>query len=287
VQRWVKEPLLHFLALGALVFFVYGIVAKEEVDENEIFVSRGQQENLVNTFSRTWQRLPTPQEYQGLLRDYIREEIAYRQTRDMGLDENDIVIRRRLRQKLEMLAEDVAGLVPPTDEELQAHLEANPEDFALEPRLSLHQLYFSVDRRGERAREDAEQQLVALGPGGTDRDWETLGDPLSLPATLKDTTPSGLGRLFGDVFVEELAAVEPGSWQGPVKSGYGWHLVYVFDHQPGRQPDLVEVRDDVERDVLVQRRKESIDRLYDELAATYSIEIEPLSPPREASAGQQ
>ena len=76
MRRWFKEPLLHFLALGALIFFVYGVVAKEEVDENEIFVSRGQQENLVNTFSRTWQRLPTPEEYQGLLRDYIREEVG-------------------------------------------------------------------------------------------------------------------------------------------------------------------------------------------------------------------
>ena len=173
MRRWLKEPLLHFLALGALIFFVYGILAKEEVDENEIFVSRGQQENLVNTFSRTWQRLPTPEEYQGLLRDYIREEIAYRQTRDMGLDENDIVIRRRLRQKLEMLAEDVAGLVPPTEQELQAYLEANPEDFALEPRLSLHQLYFSVDRRGDRAREDAAQQLAVLGSSGADLEWAT------------------------------------------------------------------------------------------------------------------
>jgi hypothetical protein len=287
MRRWLKEPLLHFLALGALIFFVYGVVAQEEIDENEIFVSRGQQENLVNTFSRTWQRLPTPEEYQGLLRDYIREEIAYRQTRDMGLDENDIVIRRRLRQKLEMLAEDVAGLVPPTDAELQAYLEANPEDFALEPRLSLHQLYFSADRRGERAREDAAQQLAVLGSTGAGPDWEARGDPLPLPATLEDTTPSGLGRLFGDVFVAELDAVEPGKWQGPVQSGYGWHLVYVFDRQPGRQPELAEVRSGVERDVLVQRRRESIDRLYDELAANYLIEIEPLGPPRQASAGRQ
>ena len=114
-----------------------------------------------------------------------------------------------------------------------------------------------------------------------------MGDPLSLPVTLEDTTPSGLGRLFGDVFVKELDAVEPGKWQGPVKSGYGWHLVYVFDEEPGRQPDLAEVRNDVERDVLVQRRKESIDRLYDELAANYSIEIEPLTQPREVGAGQK
>jgi hypothetical protein len=285
VQRWIKEPLLHFLALGALIFFVYSVVAQKEVDENEIFVSRGQQENLVNTFSRTWQRLPTAEEYQGLLRDYIRQEIAYRQTRDMGLDENDIVIRRRLRQKLEMLAEDVAGLVPPTDEELQAYLEANPDAYAVEPRLGLHQVYFSVDRRGDQARTDANQQLAVLA--SADVDWETMGDPISLPATIEDTTPSVLGRLFGDRFAEELAAVEPNQWQGPVQSGYGWHLVYVFDTEPGRQAELAEVRNEVERDVLVQRRKASIDRLYDELASNYVIEIEPLAPPREASAGQK
>lgn len=287
MQRWIREPLLHFLALGALIFLVYGIVANEDVDENEIFISRGQQENLVNTFSRTWQRLPTPQEYQGLLRDYIRQEIAYRQSRELGLDENDIVIRRRLRQKMEMLAEDVAGLVPPTDEELQDYLDGNPAEFAIEPRFGLYQLYFSVDRRGDEARDDALQALGALGEGLPDADALAIGDPLPLPALLEDSSLTDVGRLFGEVFAESVAGVEPGRWQGPVESGFGWHLVYVFEVEPGRQPALEEVRPAVELEVKNLRRKASIDGLYDRLAENYRIEIEPLLPDDQGAAASQ
>lgn len=287
MQRFVREPLVHFLVLGALIFFVFSAVTEQAVDENEIYVSRGQQENLVNTFARTWQRLPTPGEYQGLLRDYIRQEIAYRQSREMGLDENDIVIRRRLRQKMEMLAEDVAALVPPTNEELQSYLETHPDEFAIEPRFGLYQLYFSVDLRGEDAHDDARRTLDAIGPGLPDEDTLALGDPLSLPVVLEDSSPSDLGRLFGEAFAGSVAELEPGSWQGPVQSGFGWHLVYVFEVEPGRQPTLDEVRSQVELEVKTLRRKASIDSLYERLAENYRIEIEPLLPGDENGAAGQ
>ena len=147
MKRWLKEPLIHFLLLGALIFVAYQQLAGGGPSSDEIFISRGQQENLLNTFSRTWQRPPTPQEFQGLLKDYIRQEIAYRESKSMGLEQDDIVIRRRLRQKLELLAEDVASLVPPTDEQLQTYLDQHGEDFMVEPRLTLRQVYFSQDRR--------------------------------------------------------------------------------------------------------------------------------------------
>lgn len=284
MAKLLREPLLHFLVLGALIFLLYGAVAGQGVEENEIFISRGQQENLINTFTRTWQRPPTPLEYQGLLRDYIRQEIAYRQSREMGLDEDDIVIRRRLRQKMEMLAEDVAGLVPPTDEELQAYLDAHRADFAVEPRLSVRQVYFSMDRRGDSARQDALHALEALPPAtGRDADIDP-GDPLPLPPVLEGASPSELGRLFGEAFATGLQEVEPGRWQGPVASGFGWHLVYVYDVEPGRQAALEEVRDAVELEVKNLRRKESVDLLYDRLAENYRIDIEPLVP--ESGVGQ-
>lgn len=279
-----REPLLHFLALGALIFLLYGAVAGQDIAENEIFISRGQQENLINTFTRTWQRPPTPLEYQGLLRDYIRQEIAYRQSREMGLDEDDIVIRRRLRQKMEMLAEDVAGLVPPTDEELQAYLDANAADFAIEPRLSVRQVYFSADRRGDQARRDALLALEALPATADNGASVGPGDPLPLPEVLEGSSPSGLARLFGEAFAASLEEVEPGHWQGPVESGFGWHLVYVYDVEPGRQASLGEVRDAVELEVKNLRRKESVDLLYERMAENYRIDIEPLVP--ESGAGE-
>lgn len=277
MSKWLKEPLIHFLLLGAVIFFAYGLVAEKGSAQNEIFISRGQQENLVNTFSRTWQRLPTAAEYQGLLKDYIRQEIAYRQSREMGLDQDDIVIRRRLRQKMEMLAEDVAGLVPPTEEDLQAYLDANTESFMIEPRMTLQQVYFSTDRRGELAAADALEALQSISGQGAMANMDTLGDPLPLPAVLDDAGESEIARLFGSVFVEGLRGVETGSWTGPVASGFGLHLVLVTDRVDGRAPVLDEVRPEVQRELMSQRRQDSVDGLYEKLAENYSIEIELLT----------
>lgn len=277
MSKWLKEPLFHFLLLGAAIFFIYGLVAEKGRAENEIFISRGQQENLVNTFSRTWQRLPTPVEYQGLLKDYIRQEIAYRQSREMGLDQDDIVIRRRLRQKMEMLAEDVAGLVPPTEEELQAYLYANTESFMIEPRMTLHQIYFSTDRRGDLAGADALEALQVIAGQGETANTDIMGDPLPLPAVLDNAGESEIARLFGSVFVEGLRGVQTGSWSGPVASGFGLHLVLVTDRVEGRVPLLDEVRPEVQRELMSQRRQDTVDGLYEKLAENYSIEIEPLT----------
>lgn len=275
MTKWLKEPLIHFLVLGGLIFFLYDVVSDGGPAENEIFVSKGQQQNLLNTFSRTWQRLPTATEYQGLLRDYIRQEIAYRESREMGLDEDDIVIRRRLRQKLEMLAEDVAGLVPPTDEELQAYLEANPEAFRIEPRMSLQQVYFSNDRRGDAVEADALAALQRLRSG--EADPAELGDPIPLPDAMEDVAQSEVERVYGTQFVDGIAGVEQGPWSGPVTSGFGLHLVRITDRIEARAPALDEVRPEVQRELLSVRRRDSVDGLYDRLAENYVIEIESLT----------
>ena len=285
MKKWLKEPLLHFLLLGALIFLVFDLVSEKDFAENEIFVSRGQQENLLNTFSRTWQRMPTPMEYQGLLKDYIRQEIAYRESREMGLDQDDIVIRRRLRQKMEMLAEDVAGLVPPTEEELQAWLDDHPDDFMTEPRMTLHHVYVSTDQRGEEARSDAMQVLEALSGLGAEAEIGDLGDAIPLPIVVDDAGESEIARLFGTSFVDALRDVEAGAWSGPLASGYGLHLVLVTDRVEARNPGLDEVRPAVQRDVMSQRRVQAVDGLYEKMAENYLIEIEPLTDTGEGNTG--
>jgi hypothetical protein len=276
MSKWLKEPLLHFLLLGALIFFVYDRVAGKGSEPGEIYISLGQQENLLNTFGRTWQRPPTPQEFQGLLQDYIRQEIAYRESKSMGLDQDDIVIRRRLRQKLELLAEDVASLGVPSDQELQDYLDAHPEDFAFEPRLSLRQVYFSPDRRGPAAEQDALQLLQRISTAGPEGDFEQFGDPIPLPTELRDMRESEISRLFGSVFTDALRGLETGRWVGPVESGFGVHLVYIERREAGHVPDLAEVRDAVQREWMSQRRREAVDGMYERLARNYNIEIEPL-----------
>jgi len=276
MARWYREPLIHFLLLGALIFVIYDQLAGKGSAPDEIFISRGQQENLLNTFSRTWQRPPTPEEYAGLLKDYVRQEIAYRESRAMGLDQGDIVIRRRLRQKLELLAEDVASLAEPTDAELQTYLDRHPEDFMVEPRLTLRQVYFSRDRRGASAEQDALQLLQRISTAGPEWQFEQFGDPLPLPARLDGLRQSEIARMFGSDFADGLQGIETGHWAGPVESGFGLHLVFIERREAGRTPALSEVREAVQREWLSQRRREAVDALYERLAGNYSIEIEPL-----------
>jgi hypothetical protein len=277
MARWLKEPLLHFLLLGAAIFVLYDVLAAKGSAPDEIYVSRGQQENLFNTFSRTWQRGPTAEEFQGLLRDYVRGEIAYRESKKMGLDQDDIVIRRRLRQKLELLAEDVASLSAPTEEQLQAYLDQHNEEFRIEPVLSLRQIYFSRDRRGGQAEADALELLGRIANDGPDGQFEQFGDPLPLPAEIHRARAGELARMFGRVFVEGLQGIEPGHWAGPVESGFGIHLVFIEEREEGRVPELAEVRDEVQREWLSQRRREAVDSLYERLGQNYTVEIEPLA----------
>jgi len=272
MSKWLKEPLLHFILLGALIFVVYDI-GLDQRRADEIFISVGQQDNLVNTFSRTWQRPPTPEEFKGLLDDFVREEIAYREGASLGLDDNDIIIRRRMRQKLELLAEDVASLNKPSDEELQAFLDEYVEDYLIESRLGLRQIYFSPDRR-EDPLGDAASLLAELQTGMVDLPFNEMGDPLAIPAEIEGLRLSEIGRLFGTVFSEQLEALATGEWLGPVESGFGYHLVYITERVQGSKPDLEQVRDAVQRDWFSLKRREAVDGMYQRLAENYQVEIE-------------
>ena len=180
MKKLLTEPLVHFVLLGALIFWVYAQVGPDGPDEGEILVTQGQQEHLVTAFSRTWQRRPTPEEFNHLVDDWIREEIAFREGMRMGLDSDDTIIRRRLRQKLELLAEDVVSLVQPSDEELQAWLDDNEGDYTHEPQWTLEQVYFSLDRRGDAAVTDAEEALAEV--------VIEIAENLELPATTQEAS---------------------------------------------------------------------------------------------------
>lgn len=243
---------------------------------DQIVVTKGQQEHLVNMFTRTWQRPPTPQEYQGLVRDFIREEIAYREGVAMGLEQGDTIIRRRMRQKLELLTDEIVSFAEPADEELQQYLEENPDVFRIEPRIDLRQVYISVDKRGAGADAYALEVLGKLRNEPT-MEWEIQGDPLPLPAQIEDIRISGLGRHFGARFAENVLMLEQGEWTGPVESGFGLHLVIIDAFTPAREPELGEVRERVKNEWLEQRRRNATNELYDRLAQKYEIDVEALA----------
>lgn len=274
---WMKEPLVHFLVLGALVFALYSYIGPDAPADDEIVVSRGQQEHLVTAFTRTWQRPPTQAEFTGIVDDWIREEIAYREGQRLGLDSNDTIIRRRLRQKLEVLADEIVSMAEPGEEMLQEYLEDNIENYTLEPVYTLRQVFFNVDERGAAADQDAEQALLLLETDSVLTNPENLGDRLSLAHRHVRKTESELAALFGRDFAGNLVDLEAGKWQGPVLSGYGLHLVLVEEFVPGRPLTLEEAERDVRRDWDNQQRVKAIDTLYEEFRKDYTITIEPIA----------
>jgi len=276
MNAFLKEPLVHFLVLGALIFATFGWLNRSWQPGDEIRISRGQQKHLINMFERTWQRPPTPEEFRGMLQDHIREEIAYREGIAMGFDQDDTIIRRRMRQKLELLTDEIVSFTEPTDTQLQQFLDKNAELFRLEPRLTLRQIYVNSDdsRAGAEARvRDLLEQLR----NDPNTDWSSLGDPLTLPSHFSNASLGELQRQFGTQFADSLLAIKPGNWTGPIESGYGLHLVIIDSLTPARDPQLDEVRDRVKADWLDQRRREATDAMYQRLAGKYSIEIQPLT----------
>ncbi len=270
----LKEPLLHFLLLGALVFVAYGFIRDGGPAEDEIVLTSAQQQRLAAAFAATWNRPPTQSEYEWILEDWIREEIAYRQGLAMRLDSDDAIIRRRLRQKVELLAEEIVSMTPPTTEELEAYLGENRVDYTGEPRFTLQQVTFSIDERGDAARTDAEQALFLLGDESRRVNPETLGDPIPLPRQLVEAPTSSVAARFGREFTDAISVLEPGAWRGPIPSGFGLHLVIIDEYLPAEPPTLETVERDVRRDYNNQQREAAIDRLYEELATQYTITVE-------------
>jgi hypothetical protein len=274
-MRIIREPLFHFLVLGAAIFAVHGLITRHQTDKpGEIVVTQAAVENLITGFTRTWQRPPTADELQGLVRDYIREEGAYREALALGLDRDDMIVRRRLRQKLEFVSDGLATRTEPSDSELQCFLQAHKESFQTEPLFSFQQIYFNPQLHGENLQRDVARVLDALQHSAHVHENE-LGDPFLLQRTFENVPLPDLKKTFGDQFASAIGDLFVGSWQGPIESGYGVHLVYVTKHADSHLPALTEVREQVHREYLDAKRREATDKFYEALLSRYSVRIEP------------
>jgi hypothetical protein len=278
LRRLLREPLIHFLLIGALLFVVFSLRQNPVAESpNRIVVDAGQVEQLMAQFRRTWMRPPTPQEVDGLVEGLIRDEVYYREALALGLDKDDPVMRRRLRQKLEFIFEDLTAETP-TAEQLEAYLAENADYFRIEPRVSFQQLYINPDQRPDPIA-DARELLLGLEAGA---DPAESGDPSLLPPGMNLASTTEIARTFGREFADELSRMPPGGWAGPVYSGLGVHLVRVTDREEGRLPELAEVRPIVEREWLAKRRQELKDLSYERLRQGYEIVVEFPDPNAEA-----
>jgi hypothetical protein len=274
LRKILHEPLVHFFTLGALLFlFFQWTGGGSGTASKHIVITHAEIEHLAVTFARTWDRPPTEAELKGLIDDYVKEEIATREGISMGLDRDDVIIRRRLRQKLEFLSEGETAS-PATDAELQTWMTNHPGTYRTEPKVAFRQVYVSAEKRGDAAKADAEKLLARLRSAGPRASIDHMGDATMLPAEQPLAPLFDTARVFGDDFAQRLTKLEVGQWTGPVESSFGLHLVLITDRVDAAQATLADARAAVERDFVADRKKKELQSLYDKLAEKYTVRIE-------------
>lgn len=265
-----NEPLVHFLLAG-LALFVFFAWRGDAVDPESrtITLTEEQVARLAANWEQTWQRPPSQQEIDGLIRDFVKEEVYYREGLRLGLGEDDTIIRRRIRSKMEFLASSELENEMPSDASLQAMLDKNPQAYAADTRYSFDQIYLTAqDEAGARAR--ATQMLSAINKG---TGWQKLGEPISLPRSSEQVDRARIAADFGDEFAASLAAIKPGQWAGPFASGFGLHLVRIRAVQASATPKLADVRQKLENDWRAQTVKDREAKAYQALLDSYTIKI--------------
>jgi hypothetical protein len=283
MKRILKEPLLHFLLLGAGLFIVFSLMPKSAGSgaPGKIVVTQGQLASMMESFARTRQRPATHEEWDGLIRDRVREEVYYREALALGLDKDDLIIRRRLQQKMQFISDDIAAQAAPTDAELNAYLQAHPNKFRVEQQFTFRQLYLNPEKHGANLARDAAQLLAKLNQPGGDTGFAAMGDPFMLDHDFTALPASEIARQFGDAFAAKLGGLQPGHWQGPVESAFGVHLLFISERTEDRLPALTEVRDAVRREWDDALRLEINEKFYQELLKHYTVTIEALEPTAE------
>jgi len=271
----LREPLIQFLLLGTALFAGYSYVtpdASPGSGEYEILLTPDDLLQMTVYFQSQWQRPPTLEEFNLLLENKVEEVILYREALAVGLDQDDTIVRRRMAQKMKFLAEDVAAARVPDIDELRAWYDANGDLFAMPGRISFRQIYFSPDKRGEQVRDAAEAALAELAGQAIDSPLvASRGDTIMLQEYFGDRSVETLAKEFGPAFAQAVRDVTPGAWQGPIESGLGWHLVFVDNLEPGRQPDFFEVETEVRNAWLAEQKEIAWQEAYEEMRAKYTI----------------
>jgi peptidyl-prolyl cis-trans isomerase C len=286
IGRWAREPLLHFLSLGIMLFGLYSYMQRGRggvEPAKQIVLTLDDLRFMESFFESQWHRRPSPVEFQAMVEDKVREEVLYREGLAQGLDKDDTIVKRRMAQKVQFLAEDVAAAHEPSQGELKAWFEKNKSKFALPSRISFRHLYFSPDKRGKEAQADAARVLGKIaGQTEDSKIAMSLADPFMFQDYYGDRAPSAIAKEFGPIFAVALEKLKPGSWQGPIESGYGWHLVFVDTIIPGRVPALEEIESDVKTAWLGEQKATAWQKAYAEMRARYTVLL-PGPPSRDAT----
>ncbi len=265
-RRWLSEPLVHFLLLGAAIFVVLGWRGgPEDPLSRTIHLTRDDQARLAVNFAEIMGRPPTQAELDGVIKGWVRDEVLYREALRLGLDEGDAVIRKRLAQKMDAIASSAADAESPDEATLRKWLADHPDRFSDDAAVTFDQLYFTTKAHAFVAR--------TLLEGGAD--WRKVGDPVSLPSHFERAERDAIASELGDEFVRNLDALTVArSWQGPVEGALGWHLIRLTAREPGHIPEFEAIRDRVEDDWRATTARSRTDAAYDVLRGAYTVKID-------------
>ena len=263
VARWLREPLLHFLFIAALIFAFNALRGPAyDLGDREIVITEQQTQRLYNYWQESWKRPPTPSELDGLIRDSIKEEIYVREARRLGLDDNDPIIRKRLRNKMEFAANAQAENSSPTDADLQKWIGDNPVRYSADPLYSFEQRYFENEEAAKSALKSENLQ----------------GNISSLPKQVTATTGANISKTFGRQFTQALQQLAKNDlssdWHGPIASGLGFHLVKISNIEATDTPSLNSIRQQVENDWQYATRERRVSKAYQKLLDGYDVRIE-------------
>ncbi|MCP5516825.1 MAG: peptidyl-prolyl cis-trans isomerase [Verrucomicrobiales bacterium] len=281
-MRFIKEPLIQFLVVGMILFGADALWGRRtgpapaadpaRSDQATLNIDAGQIEELRETYRVLWNRPPTVAEMRDLIEEKVREEVLYLHALELGLDRDDLVVRRRLIQRVRFLTQDLAASPNVDDATLQAHLTAHADYFADAPRVAFEQVAFSKAPGADRARQEAADALARWQTtGGAPAGEEESASPVR---AYPPTTEREIAETFGSSFAETLLGFEAGSWQGPIESRDAFHIVRVTKREPARVPPLEAIRDRVRRDYEAAMREEANEAYYRDLRQRYAVTID-------------
>lgn len=276
-RRLLREPLLHFLVAGTLLFGMATLFERftdSSTNAKRIQVSAPEIQRLREVWVRQWGRSPDPRQMESLINDYVRDEILYREALASGFDKDDTIIRRRLVEKMEFLSQELASATP-SDKDLQEYFEQNRGTFQIPAQIAFTHIYFSTSKRGSAAEADASRVLARFSSHGIrSAQLSSLGDPFMLQNEYPLQAQQKVKELFGEEFARKIFQLEPGAWVGPFRSGYGFHLVRILQKLPSRTPELAEVQSQVLTDLRNHRLQTASESFYAQLRRKYQVDVD-------------
>lgn len=277
LRKLAGEPLVHFLLIGAGIYAVYGALSTGEADNDErtVTVAAGEIQALTDQWIRSMSRPPTEDELDSIIQRHVRVQILYREALAMGMDKGDVVIERRLAQKVEMLAQGLMTPEEPSEEELIAWYAENSDRFKRPDLYTITQIFFDPDKRGAATLDDARAAIDKLN--ALDRlppDFSDYGDRLMLESYYANVSTLELSKLFGMTFAKQIVELELGVWQGPVLSGYGAHVVQVSDEVLVPLPAIDDVKQQITEEWMARQVNNLSERFIEKLISRYEVIIE-------------